>query len=718
MPALNFLIDTLDDEVVADGNPSFTGGQVSNERANLLEPTQSSLLLNCDLTKLGKLTTRQGSVRLGSGAVGDGTMIQGICNFFTKDYNYLVAANNGKIWQWNGTTWVQIATGGVLDNDDIEVLKIGRINNATGYDVGSTVLTVDTFLGPVANGDKFVLYLRDKSFEYIVTAHTETGGNTTQITIDEPGLVDKAYDDDWLILKRLGGKINHTGGYSGGTTTVAIDGITGALDNADFFIIKGEEVLHDITAHSESGGNTTSLTFTPALQGAYVSSDTSVPIVFAKGIDKIFWSDGIGNIFSWDGQHTGNLANGNIYDLWDATIASENKPPVAPKSLVWFQNRLIASAIPTEPDAVYFSDFLDATRWDRNFQQVRIGGGESDPVTAMVGWNDLNLVVFKQNSVYIVNCDPSQNPNPDDSTALVGSFAIKLIAKGIGCVAPQSAVQIGGTGGDILFLSDSGVRSLRRTVAAQSQQEIGAPLSFEVQDVIDRISQGYIQRSTAVYRNNRYLLALPLDGATRPNYVLVYNIVTQCWSGTWTGWIPTCFDIQTPSGTPPSLCFGQSDGTVFQWLDNTGADEGLTATYQDQGTAIPTRILSRAFIFGDLFSPKTGFNCEFEFTESRADVVIQAILDRETQMGPVGSFSTLSSPLVHLPFTLPITLPSNVLLRKQLDIQRYGQFREFQFDISSAADKLSLRSIKLSGFSDSFQLQTSSDTPIMEAPTA
>jgi hypothetical protein len=706
MAQVAFNLEEMDDTVLADGTPMFSGGQVSNERASLLQPNESVELINCDLNKLGRITTRKGSVRLGAGVAGVGTMVQGLCNFQTKDYNYIVAANGGKLYKYESGVWTQIATGGVLDNDELEVVKVGAVNNSGGYNVGDTVFIVDGFIGPVSNDDKFVFYGRDKTFEFIVTGHTETGGNTTSLTVAEPGLPFRVYNNDKVVLKRLGGKINNGPGYPGGTLTITIDGIVGALDNADYFIIKGEERKHQITGHSETGGNTTSLTFTPAIQGEFVSSDVTVPIVFAKGIDKIFWSDGIGNIFSWDGQHTGRLANGNIYDQWDTKIAADTKPPTAPKSLLWFQNRLIASAIPTEPDAIYFSDFLDATRWDKNFQQLRVGGGESDPIVSLVPWSDLNMIVLKQNSVWVINLDPSQNPTPDDPTALVGSFAVKLVSRNIGCVAQLSAIQVGGPGSDVLFLSDSGVRSLRRTIAASSQQDVSEPLSFPVQDVIDRISQPYIQRSVATFRNNRYLLGLPLDGATRPNYVLVYNMVTQSWSGTWTGWLPTCFDIQTPNGEPPSLCFGQSDGTVFTWLDNTQPDEELDATYQDNGVDISTRILTRAYIFGNLFAPKTGFNCELEFVESKADVNVQSVLDRVSQADPIGSFSTFSSGLVTLPFVLPVTLPSNALLMKQLDTQRYGQFREFQLDVSSTAGKLSMRSTKVTAFQDTLQLQS------------
>jgi len=41
------------------------------------------------------------------------------------------------------------------------------------------------------------------------------------------------------------------------------------------------------------------------------------------------------------------------------------------------------------------------------------------------------MVVFKQNSIYVVDVDPSQNPTPDDPTALVASFSIKLVGRNV-----------------------------------------------------------------------------------------------------------------------------------------------------------------------------------------------------------------------------------------------------------------------------------------------
>ena len=88
--------------------------------------------------------------------------------------------------------------------------------------------------------------------------------------------------------------------------------------------------------------------------------------------------------------HPENLSALNTVDyLTGSTLGrTSTAPPVGCRVLLWFQNRLIASGIATEPDAIFFSDFFDATSWDSNYQNVRIGGGESDPITGLLAWTD------------------------------------------------------------------------------------------------------------------------------------------------------------------------------------------------------------------------------------------------------------------------------------------------------------------------------------------
>jgi hypothetical protein len=709
-------LDQMDDTIIGDGTPSFTGGQNSNERASLIMEVESALLLNADRNRIGKVTTRKGSERLGTtgpstAAPGSSGIVQGMVQFWTKDHNYLVAAVDGKIYKFEGGSWTQIATGGAFTNDKIEIIKQGAINQPSNYDVGATVLDVDGFVGSVSDGDKFLLWARDKETEYTILSHVDTAGNLTQITIDEPGIFTDVFNNDKIVVKRIGGKLSADA--AAGATTISVSGLTGTLRAGgiipDLLVLIDEGKIHHITSFT---GTVATITFTEPIQGVYVSATTTEKIMFARGVDKIFWTDGIGDIHSWDGIHTGNLANGNPWDLGSMPA------PTACKTLVWFQNRLIAGGLAAEPDAIYFSDILDPTRWDRNFNQIRVGGGESDPIVMLVPWMDLNLVVFKENSVYVINMDPSQNPTPEDSTLIVASFAIKLLTRHIGCASPHSISQVGGQGGDIFFLgSDREVRSLRRTVAAEQQQELGLALSIQVRDVLARIHTDFLKNCVASYWNDHYILGIPVDAdalgvpTELPNLMLVFDTAFNNWAGVWEGWRPTAFATRLIGEGKQALAIGQVDGTVLQWLEDINPDELDPDTYKDNGVDITTKIRGRAYTFGDVWAWKTGLNFELEFTDSIALINVLAILDG-MERTVLSNYDTHAYTALTLPFPLPSTLPTVVFRRMEKDLHQYGQFKELQLEVSSTAGKLSLRNIKVSGFMDSLQIQTLGDTPL------
>jgi hypothetical protein len=71
------------------------------------------------------------------------------------------------------------------------------------------------------------------------------------------------------------GAVNLMAGYSSGATTMAVDGITGAIPDGVTFLVAGDDVVHVVTSASETLGNTTSLTFSPAL-GASVVDDAAI----------------------------------------------------------------------------------------------------------------------------------------------------------------------------------------------------------------------------------------------------------------------------------------------------------------------------------------------------------------------------------------------------------------------------------------------------------
>ena len=161
---------------------------------------------------------------------------------------------------------------------------------------------------------------------------------------------------------------------------------------------------------------------------------------------------------------------------------------------------------------VQFSDLLSGhvlntgTSGTLDVSQVWPNG--ADEIIALAAHNNF-LIIFGRRQVLVYS-----NANDPNNIALSDALT------GIGCVARDSVVT---TGGDVIFLSDSGVRSLMRTI-----QEKSAPmrdLSANVRDdLVLEINLETASEIRAVYSDKEafYLLSLPARQ-------LVY-----------------CFDMRTP----------------------------------------------------------------------------------------------------------------------------------------------------------------------------
>lgn len=403
--------------------------------------------------------------------------------------------------------------------------------------------------------------------------------------------------------------------------------------------------------------------------GAWTLATASIPVTtgytpIVQGIDKLYMRGSDLHLYSWDGTTAVDLGGGGA-----------NQPPLGGPGLAWFTNRLIAS---DGRDAIAFSDILDATTWAAE-NSIRVGAGENDVILGLFKWTDFNLIVAKRRSLWVVNCDPTVAP---------AEFEIKTLHHSVGTLAPQTFVQT--EGGDLLGLvrvgSNQEVRSMKRVFAAENSSELGPALSYPIQDLIDRINPAYVSKCCATYWRNRYFLSVPLDSATNPNYTFVYNTLTNSWTGYWTGWTPTAFAerLITADGST-RLVIGSSDGNVYEWLDYVAVASEISSSFQDNGSSIATRLITKAFNFGELVSPKTGMTCEVEYT-SAGNLTGQLVADGTN----AGSAASLSSGQT----------------RKAFDVQSIGQFRELQLDLNATSGKQTIRNVKVGGFVDTLQLQS------------
>ncbi|MDR1191284.1 MAG: hypothetical protein LBK60_06430 [Verrucomicrobiales bacterium] len=292
-------------------------------------------------------------------------------------------------------------------------------------------------------------------------------------------------------------------------------------------------------------------------------------VELAQLVDKLYLTDGAGHLFQYDGADFIDLGQ------YSTAGADASKPPRC-KWLVAHMGRLLAAGTRVA-DELVASDFLDGGHWDYAHQSIRVGNGDGDPITALCPWENWTLIVGKAQSVWLVNADATQGD--------ASMWTVQAVSQNVGCVAHRTMKAFGK---DVWFLSRSGVHTVQK-LALNSQYQVTDPVSEPIQDLIDRVNWDAADTACAAVWNNRYILAVPLDGADAPNTVLVYNAITQSWTTPWTGWTPTGFTVSGFGGRL-RLNFGQPDGRVLRWLDYVPE---MDAHCRATGVSIGGEVLSR-----------------------------------------------------------------------------------------------------------------------------
>ena len=121
--------------------------------------------------------------------------------------------------------------------------------------------------------------------------------------------------------------------------------------------------------------------------------------------------------------------------------------------------RLFAARTANEKTVLYWSDTLLGKHWQGGTSgQLDVAtawAGGADEITGIAAHNNF-LVIFGRTQILLYS---GANGDPNNDLRLEDTIV------GIGCIAKDS---IQDTGSDLLFLSDSGVRSLRRTIQEKS----------------------------------------------------------------------------------------------------------------------------------------------------------------------------------------------------------------------------------------------------------
>lgn len=207
----------------------------------------------------------------------------------------------------------------------------------------------------------------------------------------------------------------------------------------------------------------------------------------------------------------------------EVQTGTQSQFPKSPHG-IYNANRAI---VQSSADEISVSHYLDLTHFEL-LDVFKINDGSNEEIKAIAPWLLNEFVVFMRNRMYYASVGSGAKAS-GDSPVSADSY-VKVMATDIGCSARRSIVQ---AAGGMIFLSDFGVYMMQPSSATTPEGMragiLGDPISAPIEDVILRINQDAISKACAAYYDNRYYLAVPVDGSTTNNVVLVYNFINKAW---------------------------------------------------------------------------------------------------------------------------------------------------------------------------------------------
>jgi hypothetical protein len=430
--------------------------------------------------------------------------------------------------------------------------------------------------------------------------------------------------------------------------------------------------------------------------GSIALADSDVDFVAAQGVNKVFLVDGT-SCFTWDGTTSVafSQAAGSSADL---------DPPFGATTCVFCAGRMWAagfagSVIGKEDDAIWFSALLDfgQGKWSKTDQAFRVGKGEGDPLIglctmpASVPEQEV-LCALKQNSVHIIRVDPTLA-----ATEFQDSLNPESVAGGLGVVGKRAFAVVGN---DLFYVApDHNFYSLARMQSAAAQYQVSPPLSLPMQPYVDRINWDHANTIAVVRYKQLALFSVPLDSATTPNTIFVWNNRLQKWVGLWTGWTANSWAITRFNGVQ-RLVYGDSGGSVKKWKDY--ADQSDDATYLDDGAAIASKFWTRAFLFGAPENNKSAYALTGRASASNAVVNFTLTADNEDlfswtkDLRPVGP---------NLPIDLPFDLTSAQNTAMPKGLRDLPEFSECYLKLEADSGWMSIRNLSMAAFVNTLAMQ-------------
>ena len=329
-------------------------------------------------------------------------------------------------------------------------------------------------------------------------------------------------------------------------------------------------VWSDDSFYIYSGGTLTEVTYNGAqtlTEGNWQAvSLNDAAYLFQKGYEPLYFN---------------TTGSGSIEDISDSPSASGT--PIEGNCALSAYGRVWTADTANNVTTLYWTDLLDPSRWNSgtagslDLSSILVKG--NDEIIALGAHNGFLIVFCKQNIIIFGDTD-SNNQYLDPTT-----LQLVEVISGVGCIARDS---IQNTGTDILFLSESGLRSLGRVIQEKStpMRDLSKNVRDDLVQLLEAETNSKI-KSAYSEGNAFYLLAFP---TTRQVY---------------------CFDMRQPleDGSARVTIWNNMDFTAWNAWENTvymAHEDGLAEYrgYQDNGQAYRMVYFTNYFDLGNASQTK------------------------------------------------------------------------------------------------------------------
>lgn len=252
---------------------------------------------------------------------------------------------------------------------------------------------------------------------------------------------------------------------------------------------------------------------------------------FAQGFDKLLMLDAHMSRMTGHQHETNGLqwtGNSNQPFQWFTWGGDPELDVIVPSIRAWPVSGRIAylpTKVRTDPppylaihrmDHLILSDILDYQNYDFVLADFRINAGESDSIMTVVPYAFDTMVIFMARSIHILS-----NFSLDPLLA-----SQERITSYLGTCSPRSAIEVGA---EVYFMAEKlGVFRLSEVLEKRMKNPPLA-VSDPIQPVIDRINWQYRDIIIAAADDHYLYFAVPLDGSTVNNAVLVFNLTSGNW---------------------------------------------------------------------------------------------------------------------------------------------------------------------------------------------